>query len=185
MAKGCSVATASRKMMVSPASRMLSAISLGVFCRCAPSTRAIMRSRNVSPGLDVILTMIQSESTLFPGHRGAVAAGLADHRRRFSGDGRFVHRGHAFDDFAVAGDIVAGRDITMSPARRCGLETSSSLPSGGSSGEWPWFRAWPCAGCRPAALPRPSAMASAKLANSTVNHSHKVICRLKAKLPCG
>ena len=33
------------------------------------------------------------------------------------------------------------------------------------------------------ALPRPSAMASAKLAKRTVNHSHKVICRLKAKLP--
>ncbi len=45
---------------------MLRAISLGVFCRCAPSTRAIMRSRNVSPGLEVILTMIQSESTFVP-----------------------------------------------------------------------------------------------------------------------
>ena len=44
---------ASRKMMVSAASRMLSAISLGVFCRLAPSTSAIMRSRNVSPGLAV------------------------------------------------------------------------------------------------------------------------------------
>ena len=33
------------------------------------------------------------------------------------------------------------------------------------------------------ALPRPSAIASAKLAKRTVNHSHKVICRLKAKLP--
>ncbi len=31
------------------------------------------------------------------------------------------------------------------------------------------------------ALPRPSAMASAKLANSTVNHSHSVICRLNLK----
>jgi hypothetical protein len=31
------------------------------------------------------------------------------------------------------------------------------------------------------ALPRPSAMASAKLANSTVNHSQRVICRLKPK----
>ncbi len=31
------------------------------------------------------------------------------------------------------------------------------------------------------ALPRPSAMASAKLANSTVNHSQSVICRLKPK----
>ena len=35
------------------------------------------------------------------------------------------------------------------------------------------------------ALPRPSAMASAKFANSTVNHSHKVICRLNLNASCG
>ena len=52
--------------MVKPASRMLSAISLGVFCRSAPSTSAIMRSRNVSPGFDVTLTRIWSESTRVP-----------------------------------------------------------------------------------------------------------------------
>ena len=34
---------------------MLRAISLGVFCLWAPSTSAIMRSRKVSPGLEVIL----------------------------------------------------------------------------------------------------------------------------------
>ena len=39
---------------MSPDSRMVSAISLGVFWRLAPSTSAIMRSRNVSPGLAVI-----------------------------------------------------------------------------------------------------------------------------------
>ena len=36
--------------MVKPASRMFSAISLGVFWRLAPSTRLIMRSRKPSPG---------------------------------------------------------------------------------------------------------------------------------------
>ena len=66
MANGCSVTTASRKMMVRPESRMLSAISLGVFWRVAPSTSAIMRSRKVSPGFDVILTLIQSDNTLVP-----------------------------------------------------------------------------------------------------------------------
>ena len=35
--------------MVSTASRMVSAISLGVFWRLAPSTRAIIRSRKVWP----------------------------------------------------------------------------------------------------------------------------------------
>ena len=36
-----------------PASRMFRAISFGVFCRSAPSTSAIMRSRKVSPGSEV------------------------------------------------------------------------------------------------------------------------------------
>ncbi len=66
MANGCSETTASRKMIVRPASRMLSAISFGVFCRLAPSTSAIMRSRKVSPGFEVMRTTIQSESTRVP-----------------------------------------------------------------------------------------------------------------------
>ena len=53
-AYGWSVTTASRKISVRPAIRMFRAISLGVFCRSAPSTRAIMRSRKVSPGLEVM-----------------------------------------------------------------------------------------------------------------------------------
>src|SRR5208283_3586025 len=51
---------------VNPARRMLSAISLGVLWRSAPSTRAIIRSRKVSPGLAVIRTLIQSEITVVP-----------------------------------------------------------------------------------------------------------------------
>ena len=66
MAKGCRVTTASRKIIVSPASRILSAISFGVFWRDAPSTRLIMRSRNVSPGFEVMRTLISSESTRVP-----------------------------------------------------------------------------------------------------------------------
>ena len=45
---------------------MFSAISFGVFCRSAPSTSAIMRSRNVCPGSEVIRTLIQSDSTRVP-----------------------------------------------------------------------------------------------------------------------
>ena len=52
--------------MVRLASRMFSAISFGVFCRLAPSTSAIIRSMNVSPGIDVIWTTIRSDSTLVP-----------------------------------------------------------------------------------------------------------------------
>ena len=63
---GSSVTVASRKMIVRAASRMLSAISFGVFCRLAPSTIAIMRSRKVSPGSLLIRTTSQSDSTRVP-----------------------------------------------------------------------------------------------------------------------
>ena len=53
-------------MIVRLASRMFSAISFGVFCRCAPSTNAIIRSMKVSPGFDVISTTMRSDSTLVP-----------------------------------------------------------------------------------------------------------------------
>ena len=52
--------------MVIAASRMVSAISLGVFRRFAPSTMLIIRSRKVSPGLAVTRTMSQSERTRVP-----------------------------------------------------------------------------------------------------------------------
>ena len=45
---------------------MLSAISFGVFCRSAPSTSLIMRSRKVEPGAAVMRTRIQSEITWVP-----------------------------------------------------------------------------------------------------------------------
>ena len=65
-AKGCRVTTAMMKMMVRLASRMLSAISLGVFCREADSTRPMMRSMKVSPGFWVISMTIRSLSTRVP-----------------------------------------------------------------------------------------------------------------------
>ena len=52
--------------MVNPASRMLSAISFGVFWRAAPSTRAIMRSRKVLPGSAVMRIFIESEMICVP-----------------------------------------------------------------------------------------------------------------------
>ena len=45
---------------------MLSAISFGVFCRSAPSTSLIMRSRKVEPAAAVMRTRIQSDSTWVP-----------------------------------------------------------------------------------------------------------------------
>ncbi len=100
--------------MVSPASRILSAISFGVFCRSAPSTSAIMRSRNVSPGLEVIRTMMTSrQHARATRYRRAVASGFADHRSRLARDCRLIHRGNAFDDLAVAGNHLSGDDAHL------------------------------------------------------------------------
>ena len=53
-------------MIVSPASRMLSAISFGVLRRSAPSTSAIIRSRNDLPGSCVTSITSRSESSFVP-----------------------------------------------------------------------------------------------------------------------
>src|SRR3981081_2352658 len=53
-------------MIVRPASRILSAISFGVFWRSAPSTSLIIRSMKVEPGAAVMRTLIQSDSTWVP-----------------------------------------------------------------------------------------------------------------------
>src|SRR6266498_154143 len=66
MAMGCRDTTTIRKMMVNFTSSSDRAISLGVFWREAPSTRAIIRSMKDSPGWAVIRTLIQSDSTFVP-----------------------------------------------------------------------------------------------------------------------
>ena len=101
---------------------MLSAISFGVFCRSAPSTSAIIRSRNVSPGLDGDLDPDPVGQHLrAAGHRRAVAARLADDRRGLAGDGALVDRRDALDDFAVGGNDLARRDaddVALAERRR-------------------------------------------------------------------
>ena len=109
-------------MSVSPASRMFSAISFGVFCRSAPSTSAIIRSRKVSPGFggDADHDPVRQHPRA-AGDGRAVAAGLADDRRRFAGDRRLVDPGDALDDLAVAGNQLAGLDqhhVALAQARR-------------------------------------------------------------------
>ena len=104
--------------MVSAASRMFSAISLGVFWRLAPSTMAIMRSRKVSPGLAVMRTTSQSDKhACAAGHRAAIPAALADDGRALARDGAFVDRGHAFDHFAIAGMVSPASTSTTSSLR--------------------------------------------------------------------
>ena len=76
------------------------------------------------------------------GDRAAVAAGLADHRRRLAGDRRLVDRGDALDHGAVAGDRLAGLDHDdvaaerarrpASRRRRAGAPRSRSASRAGS-----------------------------------------------------
>ena len=115
------------------------------------------------------------------GDGAEVAAGFADHRRRFAGDGALVHRGHAFDHLAVRRDDVAGLHQHHVAAAQA---AAGDLGPGGAeaaarSASWPSRRAGSRAGKPAWALLRPSAMASAKLANSTVNHSHSETARMK------
>ena len=120
------------------------------------------------------------------GDAAAVAAAFADDRGAFAGDGAFVDRGDAFDDFAVGRNVVAGLDedqvafaqvgrrvIVASPARSIVREDRRRM-RGSDVVATNFLAGTSCRARRSAsawALPRPSAIASAKLANSTVNHS--------------
>ena len=106
------------------------------------------------------------------GDRAAVAARLADDRGRLAGDRRLVDRGDALHDVAVARDQVAGlahhqvagararpRAPAPPPRPRRSRRAVSSLRVARSASAW--------------ALPRPSAMASARFAKTTVSQSQK------------
>ena len=167
-ANGCSVTTAIRKTIVKPASRMLSAISFGVFCRSAPSTSAIIRSRNVWPGIgrDPDLDPVR-EHARATGHRRAIAAGFANDGCGLARDRRLVHRGDALDDLAVGRDELAGAhddDVVLAQRRgRNGLRRGRSTIRFATVSVRVFRSVSACA------LPRPSAIASAKLANRTVS----------------
>ncbi len=155
----------------------------------APSTSAIIRSTNVSPGLDVIRTTIRSESTRVP--PVTALRSPPDSRTtgaRLAGDRRLVDRRDARDDVAVAGDHLAAVTTTTVAERRSADGTSSiavrsahrircRVVADDPAGD----RAW--CGSRAAsaacALPRPSATASARFAKSTVSHSQTAIDQVK------
>ena len=126
----------------------------------------------------MILTLIQSEMTRrAAGDAAAIAAALADDRGRFAGDRGLVDRGDAFDHFAVAGNHVPRLDHHDVALAQRGRRDHRSRRSSRSSLAWVSVRVLRrLSAC---ALPRPSAIASAKLANSTVNHSHSAICSSK------
>ncbi len=153
---------------------MLSAISFGVFWRCGALDQrdhAVEEGRALRRG-DAHLDPV-GDDLRAAGHGRAVAAALADDRRRFAGDGGFIDRGDALDDLAIARDEIAGldqHDIAWLESR----SPATVLMPLGVDAPWRWSRSWSCAGVAACALPRPSATASAKLANSTVNHSQTI-----------
>ena len=158
---------------------MLSAISFGVFCRSAPSTSAIMRSRNVWPGSAVTLTLIQSDSTRVP----PVTAERSPPASRMTGA----------DSPVMADSSTEATPSTISPSdgMNSPAVTSTTSPlrsdAAGTDSVWPYepmrlatvsvraFRS--VSAC---ALPRPSAIASARFANSTVAQSHERDLQLEA-----
>ena len=182
MANGCSVTTAIRKTIVSPASRIFSAISFGVFCRSAPSTSAIIRSRKVSPGLAVTCTRIQSDSTFVP----PVTAERSPPDSRMTGADSPVMALSSTDATPSmmspsAGITSPATTRTMSPLRSDGAGTTSYVPSGRS--RLATVSVLARRSVSACALPRPSAIASAKLAKSTVSQSQNVIWNSKPRSP--
>jgi len=126
---GASVATAITKMIVNPASKIERAISLGVFCRLAPSTSAIMRSRNDSPAFEETTAMIRSESTRVP----PVTEERSPPASRTTGADSPVIADSSTDAApctisASAGMISPASTTILSPLRKLAATTRSSTP---------------------------------------------------------
>ncbi len=177
------VTTASRNTSDRPASRMARAISLGVRCRLAPSTSAIIRSRKVSPGSAVIrmtsrsLTRVVPPVTLLrmsvPGSlsTGADSPVMADS----------LTNPTPSMTSPSPGMIWPSPTSTMSSRRSSPDPTSSMVPSARRRNAVVTERALrSVAAC---ARPRASATASAYVANSTVNHSQPAIWSSKPRPP--
>ena len=163
-----------RKMIVRAESRIVRAISFGVFCRLAPSTRLIMRSRKLSPGLAVTRTFIWSDRTRVPpvtALRSPPASRMTGADSPVMADSSTVATPSIISP--SAGMISPAETQTRSSFRSCSAGTCSMEPSARIRLAMVFVRvfrralAW--------AFPRPSAMASAKLAKSTVNQSQMAI----------
>jgi len=141
-----------------------------------------MRSRNVSPGLEVMRILISSERTRVP----PVTAERSPPDSRMTGADSPVIADSSTEATpsmtSPSPGINSPADTrTMSPERSFELGTSSSDPSARSRCDT--VSARDLRRVSACAFPRPSAMASAKFANRTVNHNHKVICRPKPNCP--
>ncbi len=174
-----------RKTMVRATSRIVRATSLGVFCRLAPSTMLIMRSRKDSPGLTVIRTTSQSDNTRVP----PVTDEKSPPASRTTGADSPVMALSSTEatpsmTSPSSGIMSWASTSTTSPLRRFSACSGNQgvprqVPSAGALyflAQVLFFNprrdaAW--------ALLRPSASASAKLANSTVNQSQTDTARMK------
>jgi len=169
----------SRKMMVRPANRMLSAI-LSVFS-APPSARAIILSRKV-------FSWIRSNADFddigkharTAGEPPIVSSRFANHRRGIHRNRRLVHRGNAFDGLRHRPGQVRSRSPSDIARTQLCTRHRSIVPSvrkRRASVQTELCAACPLALCRALRpwLPR-------KFANSTGEPKHSVICRLKAKL---
>src|SRR5258708_25856471 len=183
MAKGSSETTTSTKMMVKAAIRMLRAISLGVFWRLAPSTRAIMRSRNVSPGLALICTTIQSESTRVP----PVTALRSPPLSRMTGADSPVIADSSTEATPSTtspspGITSPASTSTRSPLRNSGAATSCTLlVRSEPARRFAMVVVRARRSVSACALPRPSAIASSQLAKTTVNHNQIATASTKSR----
>ena len=155
------------KMMVRAAKRIVRASSLGVFWRSAPSTKAIIRSRKVCPGSAVIRTTMRSESTRVP----PVTAERSPPLSLITGADSPVIADSSIEATPSTtspseGTMSLASQTTRSPLTSPAAATLASVPSELRR------RAMVSARIRRSvsdwARPRPSAVASAKLAKRTV-----------------
>jgi hypothetical protein len=140
---------------------------------------------NVSPGLEVIFTTIRSDSTLVP----PVTADRSPPDSRITGADSPVIADSSTD--ATPSTTSPSPGMTCPASTTTWSPTLSAVPGTSSSRS----SAWP--GCQPVsrramvsrlarrrvsawALPRPSATASARPANTTVSHSHTVMVQANA-----
>ena len=171
-------------MTVSAARRMLRAISFGVFWRLAPSTIAIIRSRNVSPGLAVIRMTNQSDRTRVP-----PVTALRSPLSRMTGALSPV-MALSFTDAipwmtspsqgiksSASTNTTSPRFKALAGTREDGTSRYWS-PDSGLPNFFAFISRRELRNDSACAFPRPSANASEKFANSTVNQSHRDTARM-------
>ena len=143
-----------------------------------------MRSRKVEPCAAVIRTLSQSEVTRVP----PVTAERSPPLSRMTGaDSPVIADSSTEATPSITSPSLGIRSpastSTRSPDRSAAASTRSNARACAPSMRLALVSVRVRRKVSACALPRPSATASAKLANSTVNHSHSVICPEKSAPP--